>query len=62
MTEWVKVPDYQDMIGTECIGCGKPINLGYARSAFVPRLCDECKEAIKFAKKLMDGQIKSKND
>ena len=54
MTEWVKVPDYQDMIGTECIGCGKPINLGYAQSALVPRLCNECKEAIKYAKKLMN--------
>ena len=62
MSEWVKVPDYQDMIGTECIGCGKLINLGYAQSVLVPRLCDECKEAIKFAKELMNDQIKNKND
>ena len=62
MSEWVKVPDYQDMIGTECIGCGKTISLGYAYSVIVPRLCEECKEAIKFAKKLMNEQIDSKND
>ena len=58
----MKVPDYQGMIGTECIGCGKTINLGYVQSALVPRLCEECKEAIKFAKELMNDQIKNKND
>ena len=57
MSEWVKVPDYQDMIGTECIGCGKPISLGYAYSALVPRLCEECKDAIKFAKALKNSEI-----
>ena len=62
MPELVKVPDYQDMIGTECIGCGKLIKLGYAQSELVPRLCDECKEAIKYAKKLMaDGVAKDIN-
>ena len=61
MSEWVKIPDYQDMIGTECIGCGKAINLGYAQSVLVPRMCDECKEAIKFAKALKNGEIKSQN-
>jgi len=62
MSEWISVPDYQDMIGTECIGCGKAISLGRSYSGLVPRLCEECKEAIKFAKKLMNDQINNKND
>ena len=62
MSEWVKVPDYQDMIVTDCIVCGKAINLGYAQSVLVPMMCEECKEAIKFAKILMNDQANSKND
>lgn len=65
MSEWVKVPDYQDMIGTECIVCGKIINLGYAQSVLVPRMCEECKDAIKFAKALKNGnkiEVKSMAD
>ena len=62
MSEWVKVPDYQDMIGTECIGCGKTINLGYAQSVLVPRMCDECKEAIQFVKELMNDGLKHYDD
>lgn len=56
MSEWIKIPDWDDMIGTECIGCGKLISLGRDHSALVPRLCDECKEAIGFAKELMKEQ------
>lgn len=62
MSEWVPVPDYNNMIATECIGCGKPIKLGYAYSILVPRLCDECKEAIKFAKKLLKEQDFAKDN
>lgn len=56
MSEWVSAPDYNNMIATECIVCGKTINLGYSCSALVPRLCDECKEAIKWAKKRMNEE------
>lgn len=56
MTEWVKVPDYQSPIGTECMVCGKEINLGYCTNHLVPMICEECKEAIKYAKKLMKEQ------
>ena len=56
MTEWVKVPDYQPTIGTECMVCGSEINLGYCTNQLVPMICEECKEAIKYAKKLMKGQ------
>ena len=59
MTEWVKVPDYQPMIGTECMVCGKEINLGYYTNQLVPMICEDCKEAIKFAKALKNGKIKS---
>ena len=59
MNQWVKVPDYQPMIGTECMVCGKEINLGYVTNALVPMMCEECKEAIKFAKELMNDQIRS---
>lgn len=58
MSRWMSVPDYQDMIETECIGCGKAISLGRSYSELVPRLCEECKEAIKFAKKLINDQEK----
>ena len=61
MNQWVKVPDYQPMIGTECMVCGKEINLGYVTNALVPMMCEECKEAIKFAKELKNGYIKSKD-
>lgn len=61
MSEWVKVPDYQPMIGTECLACGKTINLGYYTNALVPMLCEECKEAIKFAKELIKI-VKEHND
>ena len=54
MTEWVKIPDYQPPIATECMVCGKEINLGYCTNHLVPMICEECKEAIKYAKKLIE--------
>ena len=54
MTEWVKIPDYHPSTTTECMVCGKEINLGYCTSWLVPKICEECKEAIKYAKKLMN--------
>ena len=57
MTEWVKVPDYQPSIATECMVCGKEINLGYCTNYLVPMICEECKEAIKYAKKLMNDDL-----
>ena len=62
MSEWISIPDYNAPIGTSCMFCGKEINLGYLTNALVPAMCEECKEAIKFAKKLMNDQIESKND
>ena len=58
MTEWVKIPDYQPNIVTECMVCGKEINLGYCTNCLVPKICEDCKEAIKYAKKL----LKERND
>lgn len=62
MSEWISIPDYNDRIGTECIGCGKTIKLGYVQSPLIPKLCDECKEAINFAKELRNAYVNSKND
>ena len=62
MSEWIEIPKDTDyMTGTECIGCGKTISLGYANTYLVPMLCEECKDAIKFAKALKNGKIKSQN-
>ena len=61
MSEWISIPDYNAPIGTSCMVCGKEINLGYSTNALVPAMCEECKEAIKFAKALKNGEIKSKN-
>lgn len=44
MTEWVKVPDYQPLIATECMVCGKEINLGYYTNHLVPMICEETDE------------------
>ena len=60
MAEWVKIPDYQQPIGTECMVCGKEINLGYSTNHLVPMICEECKEAIKYAKKLLKEKEKQK--
>ena len=38
---------------TECVSCGNSIPLGYGDSINVRRMCNECKEAIEWAKKQM---------
>ena len=62
MSECISIPDYNAPIGTSCMVCGKEIDLGYSMNALVPAMCEECKKAIKFAKKLMNDQVESKND
>ena len=57
MSEWISIPDYNAPIGTSCMVCGKEINLGYSTNALVPAMCEECKEAIKFAKALKNGEV-----
>ena len=42
---------------TECISCGASIPLGYGDSINVRRMCNECKEAIKFAKEFMSDAV-----
>lgn len=39
-------------IATDCMCCGKIIYLGYNYSALVPRLCDQCIDAIRWAKEI----------
>lgn len=43
--------------GIPCISCGKTIDLGHNYSPLVPRMCDECKEAIEFAKEFMSDAV-----
>ena len=38
---------------TECISCGASIPLVYGESINVRRMCNDCKEAIEWAKKQM---------
>ena len=50
----IVIPEASDItIGTPCISCGKTIDLGHDSSALVPRMCDECKEAIEFARTII---------
>ena len=39
-------------ITTPCIVCGESIHIGEYESALVPRMCDKCKDAIMFIKRM----------
>jgi len=39
-------------IAADCICCGKIIYLGHSYSGLVPRMCDGCKEVIRWAKEI----------
>ena len=41
-------------IETHCIICGHAIQF---QGEFVPQVCDECKEAVKFAKEFMSEEV-----
>ena len=44
-------------LSINCIVCDKEIELEDGQSDIIPRLCDECKEAVKFAKELKSRSI-----
>ena len=49
----IKIPDPNALqTAAECLICGKLVELGYSSSIWV-LVCDECKEAVKYAKKLL---------
>lgn len=41
-------------LSTQCIVCGKEIKLENGQSDIVPRMCNECKDAIMFAKEMQE--------
>ena len=46
-------------ICTECMVCGETIHLGQSRSELVPRMCDKCKDAIMFIKRMRSKETVS---
>ena len=46
-------------ICTECMVCGETIRLGQSSSELVPRMCDKCKDAIMFIKRMRSRETVS---
>lgn len=43
-----------EKLSTRCIVCDEKIELENGQSEFVPRMCNECKEAVMFAKEMKE--------
>ena len=41
-------------LSTRCIVCNKSIELNDMQSELVPRMCDECKDAVMFVRQIMN--------
>ena len=42
-------------LSTNCIVCDCKINLGDNQSCLVPRICDDCKRAVMFARRFLEN-------
>ena len=68
--EWVACNAEPSGIGIECIICGETRELTQAEAAHYNYfgtvasiyICDECKEAVKFAKWLRTGRVKNEGE
>lgn len=55
--------NFGDMMAAEiitpCIVCGEAVHIGEYESALVPRMCDKCKDAIMFIKRMRSRETVS---
>lgn len=57
-----KIIDNHVKLVSACIICGRELEHKPHQGSFADMVCDECKEAIKYAKTLMRNNLKDRKD